>query len=89
MRVVKDELAAFHIKYPVSDETVLSWMHACGYMYEKRTKNYFCEGHEDDRNRDRQLYVWLVMAHVFLRIPDFHFQDPDRRKYKNNSIILG
>ena len=28
-------------------------------------------------------------AHVFLRIPDFHFQDPDRRKYKNNSIILG
>ena len=51
-------------------------------------------GEEDEvetlkRKKEQEKKDKRGVAHVFLRIPDFHFQDPDRRKYKNNSIILG
>ena len=42
-----------------------------GFIISNKFVNFFQNG---------AFYVSLELAHVFLRIPDFHFQDPDRRK---------
>lgn len=52
------ELRRFGLKYPISDFTVLQWMHEAGGEKKKREKTYMHDKHEHEETRhDRKLYV--------------------------------
>lgn len=56
--MVKDLKDKYGITYPICNSTVLTWMHNSGGEFVNRQMNYYCDGHENDLNKQaRREYI--------------------------------